>query len=478
MKYQFFIFKQNSNRDRDNGHFICKSFMETSKWTFWRGDSDMEFFNAEEVKGEIEKALTTSNDGKRMCQVVRELTPGRKEYLRVVTSYEQAHKVKKILSCIAIMKDLDMYDSETDQLLRLWGRKDDASVFFSRRIREITKHLQRKGLNLLLSQLDNRKISNKRASFVATLCFDGTKKLSDRIKDFYNALSDCLTSNETLICLYRHFQVISNTPDYEIDYSLEAYYKHEQYMGYMRDGEPGFALLHRMGCSSVLKLDRSRREKIQKYMNFNELVRRYPSPSDRYVAIEYILRHEERLQRKQGTRAYYVVPHYGFEPVCDASINFTPASCSWPANWIADPAVSHSNFSIHVDDFYLLAPAFEPIYPYLRKRIYSEPNFLSWEMMEEIVNNLKSLRSRLLRDSTGKKLNGFARKLDVDKLRKLIARGEILYPEDQETPEALDDRQLLCVYSKSIAEFYTEFINWFELIKWGYANLMIYVEGP
>ena len=117
-----------------------------------------------------------------------------------------------------------------------------------------------------------------------------------RVASFDAVLRDAMIEGETLRYDNQTFLIVG--PDYRICYAFEGYKKQCDKLGYMKDGNPQFRMLQRMGVSLVVRYCRLRgydRDEIEAHMFNGDWTVAYPNPADRYVAIYRNIHASKRL---------------------------------------------------------------------------------------------------------------------------------------------------------------------------------------
>ncbi|MBQ6692539.1 MAG: hypothetical protein IJN00_04310 [Clostridia bacterium] len=211
-------------------------------------------------------------------------------------------------------------------------------------------------------------------SYVVTLRKDPARPFIQRCEAFYLCLKKALTDGETLETRNECFTVFGSR--YSISFSLEGYKKRPNQMGYYEWSSPRVKLLNRMGCTEAffwIKKNGIALPSILERMNFNEMVRAYPNPADRFVASVNITKWQcdpKRpfeacycaISQRHEEVVFHVVPH-------DHHKNEKSISALTIGSENAAPILSVIN----------------EFYPYFYARCFLEPNHLPLEMWRKIV---------------------------------------------------------------------------------------------
>lgn len=422
----------------------------------WKGNEiarSLCTFDVEGIKNEIEKESS-------LCKAsVGHGTHQGKMYVYVKTSYEHAKTVMAQLLRIALENDLVLYDAEKD---RTFATEifDDAFAKTKMRMQQLHNILLKEVNNLwrirLLGFFDGN--PEKKADYCVTLKKIKGVSLEKRIVDFYELLKKSLISGEELVLENKCFAIKSKS--YKITFTLEAYKKNAESIGYISDGQPYVDKIRRMSCEKAynwLKETAWMDKSYGRYMYLTEMVQGYPNPADRYVEGVNISKEEEKT-------SFY----FGYNKYIGGAVGIRPVVNIWD--------IKKEEISTLVIDDVDAGPILDVIaeyYPYIDKRYYG-PNHIPAEMWVQIMNKIKKIRDLIIEDPLSEELDDYLKKENFHYLeRGCEVEDEIMFFKDF--------REFVCKYKYDAVKIYDVFLKWSQaqLDAYDYDDgLMFNVEGP
>lgn len=380
------------------------------------------------------------------------------EWLWLITSYRAAGRVLPAVCAAAVKFGLFVYDGERQRPLDAGEAFDRGFAAARLRAQELNAVIRESVKPLWkLRQLEDR--SDSRCSFLSfavTLRKDQSRTLRERTEEFYTCLQGQLAEGEKLCTDHRCFAV--EGPGYCVTYCLEAYKKTGDRVGFVEDGAARTDFLGRMSCETAFRWIEAHGDphhEVMDRMKFEEMVRAWPNPADRFVRSVNIAK--ELKKEKFGIR-YAGSGYYGSE------ILFYP----WEPCGEMDSA---SVLKIEEETAGFLLPAIYEVYPYFSRRYYLTLNLIPFEMMEDIVKRLKEMREIILHDTRNEALLPWIKQFNLFVLAD---------PEEYDALFYGDKVEYVYRHRYEIAHLYDMFTDWVEaqLNCWWSDDLMFGIKGP
>lgn len=368
--------------------------LESNSLESWKGnetENHMRQFDTQKVKGTIEK-MAVDDEGELLCEVFIRKSPKKKiEYICITTSYDRIKKVISVAHSVAVENELVLYDATKKRTFHYEELCDVKFVLAKERIHIVNSLILEKMKPVWhirkLGFFDG--VAEKTADYAVTLKKEKGTSFEKRIEDFYNLLKSVLQKNEKLSTKNRCFTVVSDC--YKISYTLEAYKKRADRIGYISDGESQSCLMYRMSCEEAFEWAKKHTNRIYCNLGFGmyatEMVEAFPNPADRFVKGIYILKQELKEKIFFSYNGYY-----------GGAVCFRPF---FPHDTYQREEIS----SLMIDDMDVspLLTVISEFYPYIGERFY-ESNYLPAEMMRDILRKIKEIRKLIIHDTYSKEL--------------------------------------------------------------------------
>lgn len=340
-------------------------------------DMDMDFLRRFDVQGVAEKIRVLAGDRCSVEITAPPQSPKGTQFLRIMTTYEQAASVLPLLHAVAADQDLALYDAETK---RTFFRELLHRPFIRGRLRAeaLLRGIQAQmkplwSIRRISSQMTDRDFQR---DYVVTLKKDPKRPFLTRCEAFRTCLASLLEDGETLYTDYQCFTVAGER--YALSFCLEGYKRHADQMGYYEDDKhPRMKLIRRMGVDKAFRWIRrsgADEERILGRMHISEMRCAYPNPADRFAASVNISKWEMR----QGDMLYAAV---GMD---DEGLVISVVAESWAM----DPR-SCSALSFRGDAMRPVLRVLERHVPCLGVR-FNEDNHIPAELLQEIIDDAKA----------------------------------------------------------------------------------------
>lgn len=419
-------------------------------------------FDVQKVKKDIETLLAYSDSDTFKIQI--KSSPNKRiEYICVVASYNNIKSVISVVHSVAVRNNLVMYDSVKKRSFHYKDLSDVDFVMMRQRIAIINNAIQRfiKPLFRIrkLGSYDGTR--DKFADYVVTLRKANGIPFEKRIESFYELLKSVLIKEEKLVTSNRCFTIVGDF--YEISYTLEAYRKRADRIGYISDNKPCAELTRRMSCETAVDWAKNNMTKsYEKYdycMYVTEMVQAFPNPADRFVKGINI---KKQIQKEKF--------HYTYCGYYGGAIDFNAV---FPHNTYEAREIS--NLSIDEDDAAPLLNVISKFYPYFSDRYY-ESNHLPSEMMRDIIMEMKKVRDLIINDFDSEELKPY--------IKNKYGFYALAYYCDEYNKKLFDEnwRDFLYRHRYEAVRIYDVFIEWAESQLNAYditgEGLMFNVEGP
>ncbi len=400
MHYDMFLFRTSCRskeaRALSSVPFVMKkeTHQDRHAWEKSRLSDVMLPFSATLVKQQIEAALPD------LCRVSVCCPPQgmpNRPFLSVVTSYRQIKNVFPQVYAIAAENGLLLYDAEREKIFYR-DLLDENMIDRKNREQELHQVIRTQVRFLWdFSRIDTCDYDRETSSaFVVTLQKEAGVSLETRVQRFYDLLASCLQSDETLSCKNKCF-TIRKKNSYAITFCLEAYKKQPNLTGFMKDGKPCTALLHRMGCVQAFQWlahsHEQERSDVSKRMQLFELKDRFKNPADRFVQSVNIAK---QLRKEWAEIRYTAIGPYG----SDILFHVVPDEDSPYKN-------RYSVLMIEEEEASFLLPFVQDVYPYIYERYYLTENYLPLEMWLAVLDRLQEAKELILHDTFHPKLKPY-----------------------------------------------------------------------
>ena len=339
-------------------------------------DMDIDFLRAFDVQGVAEKIRVLAGDRCSVEIAAPPLAPEGTQFLRIVTTYEQAESVLPLLHAVAADRDLVLYDAETK---RTFFRELLHRPFIRGKLRAETliRGIQAKmkpvwSIRRIGSPMTARDFQR---AYVVTLKKDPTKPFLTRCEEFRACLESLLEAGETLYTDFGCFTVAGDR--YGLSFCLEGYKRHADQMGYCDGKQPRVKLLRRIGVDEAFRWIRrsgADAERIRSRMNIGEMCGAYLNPADRFAASVNI----SKWERRQGDAKY-----------AQAGVDAGDLVISAVAErWAMNPQ-GCSALSLTGDAARPVQRVLERHVPCLGRRL-DEDNHIPVELLQDIIDDAKT----------------------------------------------------------------------------------------
>ncbi len=431
-----------------------------SEWERNETEKHMKHFNACRVKKEIEKVLCSSEVP--LCKVYANTGPKQhKEFICVVTSFDKIKYVINTVYTIATKNGLILYDSQKDQTFYYKDLYDVDFVNINLRAQAISRKIFAEMNNVFhirkLGFFDGDGM--KLVDYAVTLRKIKGISFENRIEEFYQILKASLVENETLETYDKCFAVCSM--HYRISFSLEAYKKNADRIGYISDGAPCTETIKRMSCEVAWSWAKENLEYTPEQYGYcmykSEMVNAFPNPVERFVKGISILKEARKEPQIFSYNDYYGVGEIYIKIVAPEYGNYNPEEISY--------------LRISEDVALPLLQIISEFYPYIWDRYY-ESNHLSAQMMLDIVEKTKRVRNLIVYDTNSEELEPYAESI----------RGSVKYLLEYDEWESIDKDYCAFLYQHryKAVRIFDIFIKWIEnqIETYGENYLHFNIEGP
>jgi len=439
---------------------------EQDAWKRNIGAEHLRAFDTQWVTRRIETLLTDPVNGKCKCRAKVQYPPepnSRIGWVYIATAYEYAEEVLSVLHSVAYGNDLVLYDAETG---RTAYREVANRPFITMRLRQ--QALQREILRRMNPVWSIRRvdlcIDSKKSSCAYTVTLRKNREESFFVRSarFLSCLRQSLQEGETLFCSDRAYTVSGDR--YSIVFVLEGYKKHPDKTGFMKNQAPAAELLHRMGTEEAYRWMQKNctpgeQNGIFARMRFLEMERAFPNPADRFVESVRITKWE----KKQPFDFWYEgIGPYG------SSILFHVV----PEDDALETVRKYSALKIEEETASFLLPFIVDIYPEFSQRYYLEPNHLSAQTWQRILENLRRGEALLFSDPYGEELRSYVECFNL----------HIFHRQGQPVPLDTPEKQLQALYAnrQHVKRLMDAFIRWSEaqLEHYGDSGVLFNMQGP
>ena len=433
----------------------------SAEWDEDCADKALKEFDTSYVVNRINEVLTDTDTGLCKCKATVKYPPEgciQTGYVYVAASYKNAMQVLPQLYAIAAENDLVLYDAETRKTFYR-DLLDVSYISYRNRVQTLHQAIC-KEMHPLWTIRKIERISEERtemATYAVTLRKDPEVSFAQRNEQFYSCLKNSLTDKESLICKNKYYTI--KTPMYAINFVLEGYKKHPDRIGYVEDGVPCVAPLHRMGADeayrSIQKLYDTEKKDIFCRMNFTEMKKAYPNPAERFVQSVKIT----RWQQKQIFDVRYSgIGEYGSE------ILFHKV----PDNFY-DDASGISVLKIEEDSASFILPFVEDVYPYFSQRYNLDENHVPYQMLEDIVTRIDEAREMIVHDTFNPALTPYISRFCLS----------IIDPDYREKAKSTDNAQILYEHRYKAAALLDVFTRWARAqLDTYYDHELFNIQGP
>ncbi len=383
--YRLFIFRTTCLcRDAPGVDFIKRAIMYRDEWYWKNAESSLAGFDRNQAIETIRKYTGKYSDD---CLSIETLKSKRgTEYLCVRVSYDDVESMYMRIEQAASSLGLVLFDPQFDKIYFYGDVRRRRYVQAHKRLGELLTSISQKERPFRIDRLE--KITTDRmmiASYVLTVK-KNEHSFEERTEEFWKTLSESIIEKETLFCRDSCFHIESD--QYKLTFLYEGYNKNGDRIGYIENGIPTVAQLHRMSCLKAIKnINRSWKEEERRRrldnMRIEELVYKYPNPGDRLIAL-YKIRREIK---KQGLYVKYDTQRDNGGEVSLRKLY---------AGNIGD-GLKYSNLRIEETIAEVFIPCVLKYYPYFYERFY-EDNYLPDKMCYEILKETKRVRKMLSTD--------------------------------------------------------------------------------
>lgn len=401
MLYRLFLYNTNAFRSSpvigEMNHAVAMNSDQ-----YWRSHETARYmapFDSESVARQIEKELTDPVAEQCKCRCIVEYPPKmhrKVSYIFLATSFEKAAEVLPRVHAIAAENGLVMYDAE---LNRTYYRELVDVPY-------ITMQTRQQALRLAITEsvkpvwsvrciLLPVKGERKECAYAITLRKDAAVSFGERNERFYACLRDNLAVGEKLTCEDRCYTVSGH--GYSVTYVLEGYKKQPDRIGFVENGVPKTALLHRMGVEAAYRWTEEcggvTPESVLQRTVLREMRKNIPNPGTRYVVSAKISKWIRKLPIDIGYRKL---------GPCGSAIRFHVVPDR------DDPAPEEvSVLAIEESDAGYILPFIHDVYPYFMERYYLTPNHLPAEMWWRIMERLRKAKNMILHDTFNPELEPY-----------------------------------------------------------------------